>query len=760
MNALTVVSVAALVASSSAQLLAYNGVYGGHHGLLGTYPSAGYSGLVPYAYTGALPATAPLALKTSVIKSVAPAPVPYNVAPAPVSYNVAPAPVSYNVGPAPVSYNVAPYAPAAPIQSQYHAQDEIGQYSFGYAGGPSSRAESRDAFGVVRGSYNYVDSEGKVQTQHYVADALGFRVSGTNLPVAPDAPVAASLGALPGPLPQPVQDTPEVAAAKFAHQQAYNEAAAAAAAAPDTLPIQEIRTVISVAALVASGSTSLIAYNGVYGGHHGLLGANPYAGYSGLLPYAYTGALPAAAPLTLETPVIKSVAPAPVSYNVAPAPVSYNVAPYAPVSHNVASAPVSYNVAPAPVSYNVGPAPVSHNVAPYAPVAPIQSQYHAQDEIGQYSFGYAGGPSSRAESRDAFGVVRGSYNYVDSEGKVQTQHYVADALGFRVSGTNLPVAPDVPLAVSLGALPGPLPEPVQDTPEVAAAKFAHQQAYNEAAAAAAAAPDTRRLYPDPRLYVSTRDSNIERKESHAHFATFRDDGLDVRYSGLLPYAYTGALPTTAPLTLKTPVIKNMAPAPVSYNVAPAPVSYNMSPAPVSYKVAPAPVSYNVSPAPCVLQRRSRSRVLQSSSCTRVLQRSSRTCVLQRSSLRTCSPHPVPVSRTGRDQSESHSFGYAGGPSSRAESRDAFGVVRSSYSYVDSEGKVQTQHYVADALGFRVSGTNLPVAPDAPLAAPLAALPGPLPEPVQDTPEVAAAKFAHQQAYNEAAAAAAAAPDTR
>ncbi|XP_042869348.1 cuticle protein 6-like [Penaeus japonicus] len=216
MNALTVISVAALVASGSAAVLPYNGFYAGH-GLLGAYPYAGYSGLLPYTYTGAIPAAAPLTLKTPVIKTVAPAPVTYNVAPV-----------------APVTYNVAPVAPVAPIQSQYHAQDEIGQYSFGYAGGPSSRAETRDAFGVVRGSYNYVDSEGKVQTQHYVADALGFRVSGTNLPVAPDAPEAAPLSALPGPLPEPVMDTPEVAAAKVAHQQAYDEAAAAAAAAPDT----------------------------------------------------------------------------------------------------------------------------------------------------------------------------------------------------------------------------------------------------------------------------------------------------------------------------------------------------------------------------------------------------------------------------------------------------------------------------------------------------------------------------------------------
>ncbi|XP_042882458.1 uncharacterized protein LOC122259607 [Penaeus japonicus] len=273
-------------------------------------------------------------------------------------------------------------------------------------------------------------------------------------------------------------------------------------------------TVISVAALVASGSATLLAYNGVYGGHHGLLGAYPYAGYSGLLPYAYTGALPAAAPLTLKTPVINTVAPA----------------------------PVSYNVAPAPVSYNVAPAPVSYNVAPVAPVAPIQSQYHAQDEIGQYSFGYAGGPSSRAESHDAFGVVRGSYNYVDSEGKVQTQHYVADALGFRVSGTNLPVTPDTSVA---------LPLPVQDTPEVAAAKIAHQQAFDQAAAAAEAAPDTRK------------------KRS-----VLVAPGLGVQSPLRFSYSFSAPLHYGLPSAYASPLHYNAAhPALTTYNAAPVPTTY-------------------------------------------------------------------------------------------------------------------------------------------------------------------------------------------
>ncbi|XP_042869318.1 uncharacterized protein LOC122251435 [Penaeus japonicus] len=197
MNALTVLSVVALAVCGNAQ-------YFGYPGLFYNYPGV---------YSGAFPAA--------------------------VSINSAPKTVTLKtVAPTPLTYNFAAVAPVAPIQSQYHAQDEIGQYSFGYAGGPSSRAESRDAFGVVRGSYNYVDSEGKVQTQHYVADALGFRVSGTNLPVAPDAPEAAPLAALP----EPVQDTPEVASAKAAHQQAYDEAAAAAAAAPDARKKRSIVT--------------------------------------------------------------------------------------------------------------------------------------------------------------------------------------------------------------------------------------------------------------------------------------------------------------------------------------------------------------------------------------------------------------------------------------------------------------------------------------------------------------------------------------
>merc|ERR1712186_91230 len=87
------------------------------------------------------------------------------------------------------------------------------------------------------------------------------------------------------------------------------------------------------------------------------------------------------------------------------------------------------------------------------------------------------------------------------------------------------------------------------------------------------------------------------------------------------------------------------------------------------------------------------------------------------------------------------------------------------------GKLQTVNYVADALGFRVADSRLPVAPvydgvapEAPVydgVAPVAPVydgvapeapvyDGVAPEPVQDTPEVVAAREAHLAAFEEVA----------
>merc|ERR1711963_1128720 len=102
---------------------------------------------------------------------------------------------------------------------------------------------------------------------------------------------------------------------------------------------------------------------------------------------------------------------------------------YAAAAPAIAAAPVAATyAAAAPV---VAAAPVA---------APASSQYQAQDEFGNVAYGYQNINSAKQESGNALGGVTGSYTYADEAG-VHTVNYVADALGFRVAGDNLPVAP-------------------------------------------------------------------------------------------------------------------------------------------------------------------------------------------------------------------------------------------------------------------------------------------------------------------------------
>ncbi|XP_047496029.1 signaling mucin HKR1-like [Penaeus chinensis] len=168
-------------------------------------------------------------------------------------------------------------------------------------------------------------------------------------------------------------------------------------------------------------------------------------------PAPVTYSLAAPTPVNIEGtvpgPIIQAVPSAPAPLTVAAgapaplavaAPVPLTVAAAAPAQVSVAAA------APAAVPVAAA-APVTLNAAPAVAVPGVQSQYHAQDELGQYSFGYYNSQSSRAETRDATGTVRGAFSYVDPNGQVQTQHYVADSNGFRVAGTNLPVGPGTPV---------------------------------------------------------------------------------------------------------------------------------------------------------------------------------------------------------------------------------------------------------------------------------------------------------------------------
>jgi Insect cuticle protein len=131
---------------------------------------------------------------------------------------------------------------AVPASTQWHSQDALGQYSYGYSGGPSAKSEVKTFDGVTSGSYSYVDAENKLQTVNYVSDAVnGFRVAATNLPSAPVDNAQA---------PVPVEDTAEVKQARSEHlaavAKAQNEAESEPLEAPkpveDTEEVKQARS--------------------------------------------------------------------------------------------------------------------------------------------------------------------------------------------------------------------------------------------------------------------------------------------------------------------------------------------------------------------------------------------------------------------------------------------------------------------------------------------------------------------------------------
>lgn len=168
---------------------------------------------------------------------------------------------------------------------------------------------------------------------------------------------------------------------------------------------------------------------------------------------------------------------------------------YAAVAPIVAPAPevtYEYNVIPDTAPVPEAPAPqVYAAAAPFVPTE-YKTQYHSQDELGQFAFGHASAGQAHSASRDYTGAVRGSYTYINAEGKEVVAHYIADAGGFRISSNALPVAPtftgEAPVAPEFN-LEAPVfdLEVAKDTPEVEAAKAEHFRLVEEHKAAVAAA---------------------------------------------------------------------------------------------------------------------------------------------------------------------------------------------------------------------------------------------------------------------------------
>ena len=338
-------------------------------------------------------------------------------APAPESVPDLPAPEAV---PFPENPGVnVPVVPEGVTQLQYHAQDEDGQYNFGYADPNSSKSESRKADGTVTGSYNYIDSDGKLQTVHYIADEQGFRVAGTNIPVAVYE------------LPKPVEDTPEVKAAKEQHALLVAEEEAEVAAAADESADATVWYPASIPVIEPAPKTQYpkevpaIPLSEIQPARKIVKVIKPVAQPVIELTTADDVDLRAAAPE--PAPVPKPVVPTEAPVIAAPEPVVF-------------SAPATYASNYAYVLHPGQGLPGGSEPVQLSPGTPINYQYHAQDEFGQYNFGYSNPLSAKQESKTADGIVRGSYSYLDANNRIQTVQYISDALGFRAAGTNFPGA--------------------------------------------------------------------------------------------------------------------------------------------------------------------------------------------------------------------------------------------------------------------------------------------------------------------------------
>lgn len=301
-----------------------------------------------------------------------------------------------NASPYGVTVGITPFSHQ--VQSLYHSQDAYGQYVYGYATPTSAKNEVKTADGVTRGGYSYIDSNGILQTVQYSVDPIhGFRVAATNLP----------------------QDLPEVAYAKARHIAEYEATKAEHAAIAAERAVQYSNPVVASAAAVPQVQWAALP-----------------APVQDLPEVARARAEHLAAFEATKTRDAAIRAEHAARFGAAPE-----------VVHGVTVPVQAAAVAPA-ASYATAPA-----VATYTPVvaAPVSSQYHAQDEYGQYSYGYVGPLSSKAESKTADGITRGGYSYIDANGILQTVHYVSDPVnGFRVAASNLPVGPSGDVA---GAVP-------------------------------------------------------------------------------------------------------------------------------------------------------------------------------------------------------------------------------------------------------------------------------------------------------------------
>ncbi|XP_034481216.1 uncharacterized protein LOC117786907 [Drosophila innubila] len=350
----------------------------------------------------------------------------------------------------PYLYTAQGTALITPTQQQYLTQDALGQYAYGYAEPHSSKQEIRSLDGTTRGTYSYRDATGKLQTVDYTADAEGFHVAATNLPHAvkpqkfqPSAVESRSVNDVVAPATaEHPADSIEVAAARQTHLAAHEEARLRLAPtqqhqqSSQSHPDVELpRPVADTAEVAAAKSIHLkrVASEKLR---------------NELLSVPAVSAVPVARSSHVIVPV-----PAVYGYTVP----RYYSSRYIYYQNQVMMQFLQLCLLMVPLVHAT--ALLDYGAPPSADTV---SQYHSQDEHGQYAYGYTAPLYSKHETRTADGVTHGSYSYVDATGQKQTVDYKADVDGFRVTASSLQQRPN------------------EETPEVAALRAQHLAAHAEA----------------------------------------------------------------------------------------------------------------------------------------------------------------------------------------------------------------------------------------------------------------------------------------
>jgi len=135
-------------------------------GLAAAEPFYGYGGYASHLTHGYAPA-----IRTAYVAPVAPVAAP-----------VVAAPATYVAQPAVAATQTVATVKAVPANvhaQQYHAQDEFGNYEYGYDNPQSQKKEAGNVLTGVQGHYVVKDDYGLIRRYDYVADGAGFRAHRT-----------------------------------------------------------------------------------------------------------------------------------------------------------------------------------------------------------------------------------------------------------------------------------------------------------------------------------------------------------------------------------------------------------------------------------------------------------------------------------------------------------------------------------------------------------------------------------------------------